>query len=93
MPTWQLLDLKYPFTEASRAPERLEVTVSGKFTEVADQVVSGIALIREGVPEAMKAFTGLSIAATVPKALDAKTKELIALAIGIAVHCDGYVRA
>lgn len=65
--------------------------MSGKFTEMADQVVSGIALIREGAPEAMKAFTGLSMAATTPKALDAKTKELIALAIGIAVHCDGCV--
>ena len=73
------------------APAPMEDAVSGKFTEKADEVVSGITLIREGAPEAMKAFAGLSIAATAPKALDSKTKELIALAVGIAVHCDGCV--
>jgi AhpD family alkylhydroperoxidase len=65
--------------------------MSGKFTQMADEVVAGITLIRDGAPETMKAFAGLSIAATAPKALDAKTKELIALAVGIAVHCDGCV--
>ncbi len=65
--------------------------MAGKFTEVADDVVSGIGLIREGAPEAMKAFGALSLAATATKALDSKTKELMALAIGIAVHCDGCV--
>jgi AhpD family alkylhydroperoxidase len=39
----------------------------------------------------MKAFGSLSTAATAPKAIDSKTKELMALAIGIAVHCDGCV--
>jgi AhpD family alkylhydroperoxidase len=65
--------------------------VTEKYTQLADQVVSGIGLIREGAPEAMKAFAGLSVAATTTKALDSKTKELIALAVGIAVHCDGCV--
>ncbi len=31
------------------------------------------------------------MAATASKAIDTKTKELMALAIGIAVHCDGCV--
>ena len=39
----------------------------------------------------MKAFAALSGAATTPHALDTKTKELMALAIGIAVHCDGCI--
>jgi AhpD family alkylhydroperoxidase len=65
--------------------------MAGKFTQMADEVLGGIGLIRDGAPEAMKAFAGLSVAATATKALDAKTKELIALAIGIAVHCDGCV--
>lgn len=69
----------------------LEDSVSGKFTQMANEVVSGITLIRDGAPEAMKAFAGLSVAATAAKALDSKTKELIALAVGIAVHCDGCV--
>lgn len=65
--------------------------MTGKFTQAADDVVSGIGLIRESAPEAMKAFGALSVAATAAKALDPKTKELMALAIGIAVHCDGCV--
>ncbi len=39
----------------------------------------------------MKAFGALSTAATASKAIDTKTKEFMALAIGIAVHCDGCV--
>jgi AhpD family alkylhydroperoxidase len=65
--------------------------MSGKFTLKADEVVAGIGLIRGGAPDAMKAFGNLSLAATATKALDSKTKELIALAVGIAVHCDGCV--
>ena len=65
--------------------------MTGKFTQAADDVVAGIGLMREGAPEAIKAFGALSIAATAARALDPKTKELMALAIGIAVHCDGCV--
>lgn len=65
--------------------------MSGKFTQKADEVVAGIGMIREGAPDAMKAFGSLSVAATATQALDSKTKEPIALAIGIAVHCDGCV--
>ncbi|MDP2449626.1 MAG: carboxymuconolactone decarboxylase family protein [Polaromonas sp.] len=65
--------------------------MAGKFTQLADEVASGIGLIREGSPESMKAFGALSLAATADKSLDPKTKELMALAIGIAVHCDGCV--
>ena len=65
--------------------------MAGKFTQTADDVVAGIGLIRESAPEALNAFGFLSLAATTTKALDSKTKELMALAIGIAVHCDGCV--
>jgi AhpD family alkylhydroperoxidase len=62
-----------------------------RFTQAADEVAAGIGLIREGAPEAAKAFGSLALAATTSKALDAKTKELMALAISIAVHCEGCV--
>lgn len=39
----------------------------------------------------MKAFAALSTAATATHAIDTKTKELMALAISIAVHCDACV--
>ena len=61
------------------------------FTEAADAVLAGIELIRQDAPEAMKAFGGLALAATATRAVDTKTKELMALAISIAVHCEGCV--
>ena len=61
------------------------------YTKAADQVVSGVALLREAVPDVAKTFGALSIAATASKSLDNKTKELMALAIGIATHCEGCV--
>jgi len=41
-----------------------------------------------GQPDVMKAFAALSEAASAPGKLDAKTKELIALAIGVTNRCD-----
>lgn len=61
------------------------------FTEIALDVIAGVGLLQKGAPETMKAFGTLSTAATASKAIDTKTKELMALAIGIAVHCDGCV--
>ena len=65
--------------------------MSKDFQQIANDVTSGIGLIRQGAPDAMKAFSALSVAATATHALDSRTKELMALAIGIAVHCDGCV--
>jgi len=45
--------------------------------------------VRQGAPEAMKGFSALAKGATADGALDGKTKELIALALGIAARCDG----
>ena len=61
------------------------------FTAVAHDVIAGVGLLQKGAPETMKAFGALSTAATASKVIDTKTKELMALAIGIAVHCDGCV--
>ncbi len=45
--------------------------------------------LREGNPEVMKAFHELGKISSKDGALDAKTKELICLAISIAARCDG----
>jgi AhpD family alkylhydroperoxidase len=55
--------------------------------ELAVQVQS----LRGGAPEVMKAFSNIAQAALAPKALDGKTKELIALAVAIAVKCDDCI--
>jgi AhpD family alkylhydroperoxidase len=65
--------------------------MSKDFKQIANVVMTGVGLLREGAPDALKAFAALSTAATATKALDTRTKELMALAIGIAVHCDGCV--
>ncbi|HBR68676.1 MAG TPA: carboxymuconolactone decarboxylase [Rhodospirillaceae bacterium] len=47
--------------------------------------------LRKVVPDAMNGFYALSKAATADGALDKKTKELIALAIGVTQRCDGCI--
>ena len=47
--------------------------------------------LRGGAPSIMKAFAGMAQAATASKALDAKTIELIALGIAVAVRCDDCI--
>ena len=47
--------------------------------------------LRGGAPEVMKAFANLAQAALSARALDSKTKELIALAISVAVRCDDCI--
>lgn len=47
--------------------------------------------VRSGTPEVMKAFSAIAQAALAPRALDTKTKELIALAISVAIRCDDCI--
>ncbi len=43
--------------------------------------------LRQAAPEVMKSFTDMARAAHAGNALDDKTKELVALAIGVATRC------
>ncbi|KWT65385.1 putative carboxymuconolactone decarboxylase family protein [Hyphomicrobium sulfonivorans] len=47
--------------------------------------------MRGGAPEVMKAFGGIAQAALKTGALETKTKELIALAIGVSSRCDDCI--
>ena len=47
--------------------------------------------LREGAPDVMKGFSAIAQAALKTNALDTKTKELIALAIGVATRCDDCI--
>lgn len=47
--------------------------------------------LRGGSPDVMRAFAGIAQSALQTKALDTKTKELIALAIGVATRCDDCI--
>lgn len=65
--------------------------MSKDYAQIANDVITGVGLLRYAALEPMKAFASLSTTATASDAIDIKTKELMALAIGIAVHCDGCV--
>src|SRR5674476_390342 len=65
--------------------------MSKDFAQIANDVITGVGLLQRGTPDTMKAFGALSAAATASKVIDTKMKELMALAIGVAVHCDGCV--
>lgn len=61
------------------------------FKEITSEISSSIAKLRKEIPDVMTAFSSLAQAASKEGALDKKTKELIALALGIAAHCDGCI--
>lgn len=61
---------------------------SDSFRELTRSVSAGLSSLRTSTPEVMKSFSELGRAATAGGALDAKTKELIALALSVASRCD-----
>jgi AhpD family alkylhydroperoxidase len=66
-------------------------TGSRDWPEWTKDLSKGLRDLRGGTPEVMKAFSALAQSALQPTVLDAKTKELIALAIGVAVRCDDCI--
>lgn len=54
-------------------------------------VSKALATLRADKPDLTRAFGALAHAATHDGALDKKTKELIALALGVAAHCDACI--
>lgn len=61
------------------------------FRDVTRKVSEGLATLRADKPEVMKGFADLARAATAGGTLTKKTKELIALALGVAAHCDACI--
>ncbi len=58
------------------------------YREITRSVSTSLAKLRVDTPDIMKGFSALADAATRDGALTRKTKELIALALGVAGHCD-----
>jgi AhpD family alkylhydroperoxidase len=61
------------------------------YSEITRRISGDLRKLRQDIPDTLKAFSALAQAATRDGALDRKTKELIALAIGVAVRCDGCI--
>jgi AhpD family alkylhydroperoxidase len=65
--------------------------MSKSYRETTGRISASLAKLRTDIPDTMKAFSQLAQVAGRDGALDKKTKELIALALGIAAHCDGCI--
>jgi len=61
------------------------------YSEVCKHISGNLRKLRKDIPDTMQGFSALAAAATRDGALDRKTKELMALALGVAAHCDGCI--
>jgi AhpD family alkylhydroperoxidase len=61
------------------------------YVDITAEINRGILKLRRGVPDAMAGFSAMAKGALKAGALSELQKELIALAIGVAVHCDGCI--
>ncbi len=64
---------------------------TNEYQSLTREISSNVAKLRAGIPQVMQGFNAMSKAAMAAGVLDAKTKELIALAIGVAARCDGCI--
>lgn len=64
---------------------------TANYQNLTREISTNLASLRAGLPEVMQSFGALGKTAMAPGALDAKTKEMIALAIGVAARCDGCI--
>ncbi|MDX8406598.1 MAG: carboxymuconolactone decarboxylase family protein [Mariprofundus sp.] len=65
--------------------------MSDKYTELTGRLSTHIGSLRKTIPGTTQAFSGLAQAAMAEGVLDQKTKEFLALAIGVAAHCEGCI--
>jgi AhpD family alkylhydroperoxidase len=61
------------------------------YPDHAREISSALAPLRRSQPGVMHGFHHLSQAALEDGTVSAKTKELMALALGVAAHCDGCI--
>lgn len=61
------------------------------FRQLTQGISADLASLRTSTPDTMKAFNDLGRAALADGALSRKTKELIALALGVAARCDACI--
>ena len=66
-------------------------STSTSFAQRTREISTALAPMRRSQPGTMQAFNQLAQAAMAAGALSPKVKELIALALGVAGHCDGCI--
>ena len=70
---------------------RHEHTACLHLSELTQAISKNLSTLRADIPDVIKGFNDMSRAATIDGALSQKTKELIALALGVAAHCDACI--
>ena len=62
-----------------------------QYSDAVRKISGQIMKLGEAIPGVMQGFQAMTKASYADGALDAKTKELIALALGVAARCEGCV--
>ena len=65
--------------------------MSKDYKQITSDISEYMGELRKVVPDAMQGFSALAKGATQDGALDEKTKEFIALGIGVSKQCDGCI--
>jgi len=65
--------------------------MSDTYRDLTRELSTHIGDIRKEIPDVMQGFSEMAAAALQDGALSKKSKEMIALAIGIATHCEGCI--
>ncbi len=60
-----------------------------EYKEIIGDITAYSKELHKLIPDTMAGFSSMANAATQTKVIDEKTKEMIALALGVAAHCDG----
>lgn len=58
------------------------------YRDLTQSISTGLSTLRASTPDVMRSFSELGRSATASGVLDAKTKELIAMALSVAARCD-----
>ena len=61
------------------------------YPDITQSISTNLKALRKGIPDTMQGFSAMAQAAVKDGVLDKKTKELIALAIGVSARCDGCI--
>ena len=61
------------------------------YKTITQDISTYVGKLHKAIPDVMSGFNAMAQGATKEGALDKKTKELIALSLGIASHCDGCI--
>ena len=61
------------------------------YVAITESINRGILELRKSAPDALAGFSAMARGAMAPGALSELHKELMALAIGVAGHCDGCI--